>query len=211
MGKEEILSYLKNAKIEDDKLEKICYFFAKDFTASQTAKELNISRQTINNYYKIIRILLLQKQDELILFLKNNNFCNDSFNIKYIKSNKEVFYFIECNEKVFILDTKHDFMQELDIFVKQELKDSLQANKKANSAKILYSKSSNKYLVSNFFRSTNLMEEFVQTRLRKFRGLTKENLEAQIKESQFRFNYTQEYLYNTLLKLLNLNCKTSAF
>ena len=42
-------------KIETSQLKKICYFFSKDFTASQTANKLNISRQTINSYYKIFR------------------------------------------------------------------------------------------------------------------------------------------------------------
>ena len=42
-------------KIEISQLKIICYFFSKDFTASQTAKAINISRQTINNYYKIFR------------------------------------------------------------------------------------------------------------------------------------------------------------
>ena len=36
-------------KIETSQLKKICYFISKDFTASQTAEKLNISRQTINS------------------------------------------------------------------------------------------------------------------------------------------------------------------
>jgi len=211
MGKEEILNYLKNAKIKDKKLEQICYYFAKDYTASQTAVSLNLSRQTINNYYKIIRILLLQKQEELILFLKKNNFCDNSFNIKYIKLNKNIFYFIECNEKVFILDTEQNFLPNIDIFIEQKLKNLFQGNKKTNSAKVLFSKNTNKYLITKFFKSENTMEEFVNTRLKKFRGLNKTNLQLQVKESQFRFNYSQEYLYNTLINILNLNCKTSTF
>ena len=100
----QINNYIKRSKITKLKLKKICYFFSKDYTASQTAKELNLSRQTINNYYKIIRILLIDKQDKLIKLMKDYCFCDKSFNIKYIKTSSSFRYFIECNEKVIFID-----------------------------------------------------------------------------------------------------------
>ena len=54
------------------------------------------------------------------------------------------------------------------------------------------------------------VQEFVNRRLKKFRGLNKQNLALHLKESQFRYNYSSLYLYETLISLLNLNTKASA-
>lgn len=211
MGKEEIFNYLKNAKIQDKMLEKICFYFAKDFTASQTAVELKLSRQTINNYYKIIRNLLLEKQEELILFMKNNNLCQNSFSIKYIKSGSNISYFIECNEKVYILENNTLFLPEIEKSIEQSLNTKLLKNSKANSAKVIFNIKDKRYLITNLYKSHNYMQEFIDKRLKKFRGLNKENFSLHLKESQFRYNYSQEFLYKTITKILNLNTKTRAF
>ena len=65
-------------KIETSSIRKICYFFSKDFTASQTAIKLNISRQTINNYYKIFREALFDSY----IYLQTNEI---DLNITYMK------------------------------------------------------------------------------------------------------------------------------
>jgi hypothetical protein len=211
MGKEEIFNYLKNSKIQDKMLEQICYYFAKDFTASQTAVELKISRQTINNYYKIIRNLLLVKQEELILFMKDNNLCKNSFSIKYIKSGNNISYFIECNEKVFLFKNNNHFLPNIEHFIEESLDSKLLKNTKANSAKVIFNIKNKKYLITNLYKSHNLMQEFIDKRLKKFRGLTKETFSLHLKESQFRYNYSQEYLYQTIIQMLNLNTKRRAF
>lgn len=211
MGQDEIFKYLKNAKIQNKTLDKISYFFSKDYTASQTAIELNLSRQTINNYYKIIRILLLNKQEELLVYFKNNNLCENSFNIKYIKTNKNIKYYIECNEKIFFLDLNNESLSHIKNFIEEELQDTFNNNQKTKSAKVLFNKKTKSFLLTKFLRSVNPLEDFIDQRLKKFRGLNKENLEIQLKESQYRFNHSQNDLYTTVLSLLNLNPKTSSF
>ena len=212
MGKDEIYNYLRNAKIKNQQLEKISYYFSKDYTASQTAKELKLSRQTINNYYKIIRILLIDKQDKLINLMKDNCFCDKSFNIKYIKtssSSSSFRYFIECNGKVLFITSNSEFSKNIMNFINNELQNSFINNQKTNSAKVLYNKDKNKFLLTKLLKSTNTLQEFVDTRLRKFRGLNQTNLDLQLKESQFRFNYSEKDIFNILLDLLKLNPKTS--
>ncbi len=211
MQQDEIFNYLKNTKIQNGILEKISYYFSKDYTASQTAKELNLSRQTINNYYKIIRILLLQKQEELIVFFKNNNYCNESFNIKYIKTNFDLKYFVECNKKVCFLDLHNEIFPNINSFIKNELEETFIKNQKNKSAKVLFNKTKKSFLLTKFLKSTNDLEDFINKRLKKFRGLNKITFEIQLKESQFRFNYSQNDIYTTILSLLNLKPKTSTF
>lgn len=209
MGKEEILSYLKYAKIQNETLKKICYYFVEDYTAIQTAQELNLSRQTINNYYKIIRTLILFKQEELVSFMSENRLCNDSFSIKYIKLGKNISYFIECNKKVFVIDSKENFLPKINEFIEEELEESLLNNKRTNCAKVLFNHKEKNYMITKVYKSSNLMQEFIDKRVKKFRGVNKQNLQLHIKESQFRYNYSTDYIYETLLSMLNLNNKTS--
>jgi len=64
MSKLEFLnSHIKNAKINTKKLKNILLCFTEDLTASQTAERVDLSRQTINNYYKIIRTYLIARQN----------------------------------------------------------------------------------------------------------------------------------------------------
>lgn len=204
MGTEAIFNYLKNSKIEDKKLKQICYYFAKDYTASQTAQQLSISRQTINHYYKIIRNLLFLKKERRTTF-------SNCFSVKYIKSSVSVSYYIESNEKVFIVDSSSELLPNISRFLDSNLKECLVKNKKVNCARVIFNKKDQRYTIAGLLKTSNLMQEFIDKRLKKFRGLNKENLLLHLKESQFRFNHSQEYLYRTLLRLLNLNTKTSTF
>jgi len=208
MGKEEIISYLKHAKIQNQMLKDICYYFVEDYTASQTAQKLGLSRQTINNYYKIIRTLLLHKLDELTENT-TDEFSNNSFSIQYIKTGKQLYYLIKNDNKISFLDFEDEFLPNISNFINTNLT-SVILNKKVNSAKVIYNKSTKKYLITKLYKTSNEIQEFVDNRLKKFRGLNKNNLSLHLKESQFRYNYSSLYLYETLLKLLNLNAKASA-
>ena len=84
-------------KIETSQLKKICYFFSKDFTASQTAEKLNISRQTINSYYKIFREILFDS------YINSKNGEID-LNITYMKIYEKNIYFLQEENKIVLLD-----------------------------------------------------------------------------------------------------------
>lgn len=204
MSNNEILNYLKNAKIDTTVLKKICKYFTEDYTAIQTAQKLNLSRQTINNYYKIIRSLLLSKQDEMFYLLKNNHLSNNSFLIKYVKNGPYINYFIEYQKKAFIFENSENIFPNLQEFINENIHLQLQNSKKTNSAKVSFDKKKNKYTLLYLTKSDESIQDFIQNRLKKFRGLNKNNLFLHLKESQFRYNHSQDVLYETLLSLLLL-------
>ena len=77
----QINKYIQRSKITKLTLKKICYFFSKDYTASKTALNTKLSRETINTYYKILRFLLLKQEDINIQdFLKEAKYHNESLN-----------------------------------------------------------------------------------------------------------------------------------
>jgi transposase-like protein len=183
-------------KIETFTLKKICYFFSKDFTASQTAEELNISRQTINSYYKIFREILF---DSYVYFKSWIE-----LNISYMKIYEKNIYFIEEKSKIFLLDTESFIFLNLNNFIKDKLEQTLENNKKTNSVRIIYNEHTKNFTILGYYNSSNDLEEFVNNRLKKFRGIKKENLNKHIQESFFRFNHSSDEINKKILTYFSI-------
>ncbi len=182
-------------KIEASKLKKICYFFSEDFTASQTANKLQISRQTINAYYKISRELLFNE-----LFLIKNN---QNLDISYIKINQEYFYYLEDNNYT-LIENDNPFFAQINQFLQNHIHNTFIKNKKINRVKLLYTHYKNDFLTLGFYHSSKEIEIFVNKRLKRFRGINKDNLNIHLKESFFRFNNPKELIYDKLIQIFNL-------
>lgn len=195
---------IKNAKINQLQFKKICKLFAYDYTASQTAKELGLSRQTINSYYKTIRESLIKNLNHQIEQIPISKVDKFSFELKYIKLKSNTIYFIELKNTPYIINTETQYFEEIYSFINNELKNTLIDHKRANCAKVLYNSYQNEFFVANYSKSTNDIEDFVSNRLKQFRGLNKNNIEIHIKESFIRFNQNQNSLYRTLVKTFYL-------
>lgn len=183
-------------KIETSTLKKICYFFSKDFTASQTAEELNISRQTINSYYKIFREILF---DSYVYFKSWIE-----LNVSYMKIYEKNIYFLEEKNKTFLLDEESFIFLNLNNFIKDKLEQTLENNKKTNSVRIIYNEHTKNFTILGYFNSSNDLEEFVNNRLKKFRGIKKENLNNHIQESFFRFNHSSDEINKKILTYFSI-------
>jgi len=198
MSKLELINkYLKNAKITHNQLKLICYCFANDLTASKTAEKTDLSRQTINNHFKMLREFLIdsyQKQYQIDKFNQN------SFLLKYINLNSQTIYYIENNDIQIILDYT-DKEEEIISFINQTIKNKLINHKKANTARVLYHAPQKEYFVSTFLNSENTLESYIANRLKKFRGLNKNNNLMHIQESIIRYNSSEEFLYNSLITI----------
>lgn len=202
---ESINIHIRNAKIKRDLLKKICYYFAKDYTASLTANKLELSRQTINHYYKIIRQALIHEQDKIILSNIKSTLENDSTIIKYIKINTLPVFYIEYQNKIFFIEDECLTPNSIHHNINSDLKISLIRHKKATGAKILLNKNRKEYLISSYITSNNHeVQNFVCNHLKQFRGVSKDNFITHIKESQFRFNYSENFIFNTLVNTLSL-------
>ncbi len=184
-------------KIETSSIRKICYFFSKDFTASQTAIKLNISRQTINNYYKIFREALFDSY----IYLQTNEI---DLNITYMKIYEKNIYFLEKNNKIFLLNEKSFISSTINNFIKDKLEQTLENNKKTNSVRIIYNEYTKNFTILGYYNSLNDLEEFINNRLRKFRGIKKENLSNHIQESFFRFNHSIDEINQKILTYFSI-------
>ena len=182
-------------KLEFEKLKEICFLFSKNLTATQTANNLNISRQTINSYYKIFRELLF---NQLVLIDKNQI----NLTISYIKIHQDYFYYLE--NSLTLIENNNSFFHEIEYFIKNHLHNTFLRNKKLTKVKILQNTHKKDFLVLGFYSSSQEINKFVNSRLKKFRGINKENIQLHIKESLFRFHNSQSEIYDNLIKIFNL-------
>jgi transposase-like protein len=180
-------------KIETSQLKKICFFFSKDFTASQTSEELKISRQTINSYYKIFRELIFDSY----IYLKKDEI---DLNITYMRIYEKNIYFLEKKNEIFLLDKENLIFPNINIFIQNKIEQTLVNNKKINSVRVIYNEYTKNFTILGFYSGNTNVQNFVDTRLKKFRGIKKENLHNHIKESFFRFNNPNIQIYEKILK-----------
>jgi len=169
------------------KIKKICHYFSKDFTASETSNKLAISRQTVNSYYKLIRDSLNYES----FVLDENIFC-----IEYIKIQNNYFFYINKNSYIYLLENESKVLTES---IKRNL-----INSSKNGVRIVFNRYTKKFTTLAFYTSNNELQKFVDERLKKFRGIKKENLKNHIKESIFRYNYPLEELNKKILNHLCL-------
>lgn len=194
---ENIRIKIKNAKT--NKIDKICYFFSKDYTAVETAKELNISRQTINHYYKIFRENLLKEFNTIGCSSFEKILESSYLNIRYIKIQKEDLFFIDYHNDLFLLDetSKDDCL--LFNFLHSSLANQLKNHKRANSARIILNSKKDGFIVSGFFKKEDDFKLYCENRLKKFRGINRKKFFDYLTESQIRFIYSSDLIYQKIV------------
>lgn len=92
---------LKKSQISQYKIKKIVNCFAKDFTATETAKLLKLNRNTINRYYHILRKICL-----LLIMETLSTHSKDKTYIGYLKGEygpQDYLNAYKIDEKTFIL------------------------------------------------------------------------------------------------------------
>lgn len=190
---------IKNAKVKSQYINKICYCFSQDYTAIQTAKEIGYSRQTINHYYKLIRNKIAENNVLSDYRIIENILKQNHIEVKHLNIYNHNIFYTESNDGIFILNNHPALPFNLSKFLEENIQDNLIHHKKANSVRILYNKEKNTYITSGYFKSDDCFEQFIQTRLRKFRGINRNNFYLHLKESLFRYNYNTNDIYTKII------------
>lgn len=195
---ENITVKIKHAKVK--KIEKICSYFSQDYTAIHTAQELGISRQTVNQYYKILRDKLSKEfifSDSIILdeLLKTK-----VLHIKHLHIYNQDIFYLSHEDKILVLDHTQDLHTKLNEFIQNSLKNPLSKHIKANCARVLINQDKQSFLISGYLREdNNSFEQFLLKRLKQFRGVSKEKIFSYLKESQIRYNFSSSTIYERIV------------
>lgn len=212
--------YVNRSHISETKFREILMYFAEDETASKTSKYTKISRKTINRYFHKFRLRIVQltlkeaKKQELGEFEVDESY----FGARRVRGKRgrgaagktPVFGMLKRDGKVFVNVVKNCKKAELiPIIEGRVLEGSTIYSDGWRSYDGLILNGYDHYRVyhsnDEFVRGrahVNGIESFwsfTKRRLAKFNGLTDENFNLHLKESEFRWNHRGE-IYDILLK-----------
>lgn len=200
---------VKWAKISDYKLKKLIHCFCEDLTALQSAKLLNLNRNTVNRYYRIFREKIASYQESTSNGFSGEVELDESyFGARRGKKGRgtdkiPVFGILKRNGKVYTQIIKNASKAQIKpIITKLVSKDStVYTDKwKAYDGLVLdgykhhrinhskeYSNCKGTHIngIENFW-------SFTKRRLRKFNGIPSKDFYLYLKECEFRYTYRND-------------------
>ena len=214
--------YLKGAHLSERKVRELIKLFSEDLTATQIANITGISRITVNAYFKLIRTHIAKFCEERNPFQFTNGTAiyHASENGEIVSNgdaSKKSFYGIFKNDetiytdKIAIIDSEwmYDWLKgktegERDIVEKHRLH-MYNGIADFNSIRLYRTNDS----VTGVTRGKSNIDEIdlfwgmLKSRLIKFRGLNSGTLYLHVKETEFRYNYRENDLFELLMEILH--------
>ena len=216
--------FLKGAHISERKVRELLKLFAEDLTATQIANISGISRITINAYLKLIRTHIAKYCEERNpVHLNNGTFAflplqnsTSSTHLKNGVATKKSFYGIFKQEDLIYTDKLsidaawlYDWLKgklEADqTLIEKYRLDLYNGIVDFNTVKL--HKVNTAY--AGFTKGRPQIDEIdlfwgmLKSRLVKFRGLNGSTLYLHVKETEFRYNYRNEDLFELLVNIIN--------
>ena len=212
---------LKYSKLSTYKIKKILKCFCEDLASIKTAKILGFNRNTTDRYYNIFREKIgrfsLSKKAELGEFELDESY----FGAKRIRGKRgrgaagktPVFGVLKRDGKVFVSIVKNCSKKELMPIIKGKILEGSTIHTdgwKAYDGLILNGYTHHRVYHSHdeFARGKSHVNgiesfwSFTKRRLAKFNGVASDKFNLYLKESEFRFNYKYEKLYDIMIKIL---------
>jgi transposase len=216
--------FLKGAHISERKVRELLKLFAEDLTATQIANISGISRITVNAYLKLIRTHIAKYCEEKNpVHLNNGTFAflplqNNGTNIQNKNGSpfKKSFYGIFKQDDIIYTDKLnidsawlYDWLKgKIDadqVLIEKYRLDLYNGIVDFNSIKLF--RINNAY--TGFTKGRSQLDEIdlfwgmLKSRLVKFRGLNGSTLYLHVKETEFRYNYRNEDLFELLVNIIN--------
>jgi len=214
--------YLKGAHLSERKVRELIKLFSEDLTATQIANITGISRITVNAYFKLIRTHIAKFCEERNPFHHTNGMVTyHASENGTVASNgtvsKKSFYGIFKNDetihadKIANIDAEwmYDWLKgktegDRDIIEKYRLH-VYNAIADFNSIRLYRINEA----VPGVTRGKSHVDEIdmfwgmLKSRLIKFRGLNSGTLYLHVKETEFRYNYRENDLFELLMEILH--------
>jgi transposase len=214
---------LQKVRISKFKMKKILRYFAEDITATKAAALLGINRNTINRYYTIFREKIFKEALNELKLLDGEFECDESyFGAKRVRGKRgrgaagktPVFGLLKRNGKVFVAIVSNCSKSELMPIIKGLVVEGSIVHTdgwKAYDGLIIngYDHYRVHHSKNEFARGKSHVNgiesfwSFAKRRLAKFNGIASHKFNLHLKESEFRFNYRNDNLYDKLLVIIN--------
>lgn len=197
--------YIYRAKITEAEFRKIIKYFVNEMSATQIAEKLSINRNTINKYINQIRERMVdfsqQHSPSFTEEVKGNVLNKISTSLDFIKRRGKVYVDVITqykNETIEHLKHKYSTSESVTIH-------SVDVNEEKGLFAIGYDNNDKFKNQNSYVSDLEKFWQFMKDRTIKFHGLSKHKLYTHIKESEFRFNFRNDDLYQVILKLINAN------
>lgn len=205
---------LKGAHLSDRKFREILELFCDDLTATQAASITGVSRVTINNYFKVIRILIashieLNSHDESVLnglmpgdTVPSRENPDSLYGLSYHRG-KILSFPLHRNHYTILVDRNQRLYSNHvgDIMSVQPAFHAI-ANYRSWQLQWLMNDKSDA-LVNHLLAGVSDFWHLTKRRLQKFRGMRKSTLYLHIKECEFRYNFRNEDILHVLTGILS--------
>lgn len=214
--------YLKGAHLSERKVRELIKLFSEDLTATQIANITGISRITVNAYFKLIRTHIAKFCEERNPFHFTNGTATYHASENGIASNngaasKKSFYGIFKNDDSIhtdkIANIDAEWMYDWLKGKTESEKDIIEKNRLHVYNGIADFNSIRLYRINESMpgvtRSKSHLDEvdmfwgMLKSRLIKFRGLNSGTLYLHVKETEFRYNYRENDLFELLMEILH--------
>jgi transposase len=212
--------YLKGAHISERKVRELLKLFCEDLTATQIANISGISRITINAYLKLIRIHIAKFCEEKNpAHYRNGKFVylplTEQTEAKPVNGSnlKKSFYGIFKHEDVIYTNKiQHPDPAWLFDWIKGRAEASpvdIEKYRLNLYAGILDFNTVKLYRVNQTTKGRSQIDEIdmfwgtLKSRLAKFRGLNSNTIYLHVKETEFRYNYRNEDIFELLMNIIH--------
>jgi transposase len=211
---------MKYRRLSNYKIKKILKCFCEDITATQTAKILDINRNTINNYYDEIRQKIIIFTNKKQKFFGEIELDESYFGAKRVRGKRgrgaagktPVFGILKRNGEVHIEIVKNCSKASLMPIIQGKILDGATIytdSWRGYNGLILngYDHYRIHHSKNEFARGKNHVNgiesfwSYCKRRLAKFNGMNDNKLLLHLKECEFRWNYRNKNLLQTLLKI----------
>lgn len=217
--------YYKRSRISEGKFREIILYYSKDFTAEITSDLTGISRNSINKIYKKIRERLVEECEKSASQVGDIEIDESYFGPTRIRGKRGrgaggktiVFGLLKRGGKVFtqiVPDAKAKSLIPI-IRGKVNIESTIHSDgwrAYDGLVDVGFEKHYRVHHGKNEFargkKHINGIESFwsyAKRRLRKFNGIRKDTFILHLKESEFRFNYRNQNIYDKILKILRKN------
>jgi transposase len=216
--------FLKGAHISERKVRELLKLFAEDLTATQIANISGISRITVNAYLKLIRTHIAKYCEEknpvhynngtfAFLPLQNPGSIVQSKNGTTLKKSfygifkqDDIIYTDKLKiDPVWLYDWLKGKVEADQALIEKYRLDLYSGIVDFNTVKLFRINSSN----TSFTKGRSHIDEIdlfwgmLKSRLVKFRGLNGSTLYLHVKETEFRYNYRNEDLFELLVNIIH--------
>ena len=213
--------YVKRSRISEKKFRQLVKLFSLDLDAVQISELSHLNRNTVNRYLKTMRTRIAEFCEVESPFNGEVEIDESYFGAKRVKGKRGrgasgktiVFGIFQRNGKVYteiVPDARHKTLQDI-IRGRVDLETVIHSDGWRGYTGLVdlgYKKHFRVHHGKNEFvrgkTHINGIESFwgyAKTRLSKFRGIHKSSFYLHLKESEFRFNYRHENIYQIILKI----------